>query len=94
MRGRLKRTQHCAHAANTCTFFVIFFYYAVCDRSIKNFVESAVRFVIACAPIKFCMPSEQQEKIRSQKQTTNEEKLNEGFHEVDFDIGLGRAVCG
>jgi hypothetical protein len=25
---------------------------------------------------------------------TNEEKLDEGFHEVDFDIGLGRAVCG
>jgi hypothetical protein len=25
---------------------------------------------------------------------TNEEKLNEGFHEVDSDIGLGRAVCG
>jgi hypothetical protein len=34
---------------------------------IENFVESARGFVIPCAPIMFCTPSEQQEKIRFQK---------------------------
>jgi hypothetical protein len=45
-------------------FSQIYFYYAVCDGQIKKFVESAVRFVLPCAPIMFCTPSEQQEKIR------------------------------